>query len=146
MGMLDDLIKNAGGLGAVASMVASNPQLLQAAMSLLSTKDTSVGGNAGLPGLIQAFQAKGLDDVMSSWIGGGPNKEISPSQVTEVLGQDTLSQFAAKAGIGAGDASSVLAGLLPSLVNQITPSGSAPQGDALESMLGSLISGLSGKA
>jgi uncharacterized protein YidB (DUF937 family) len=146
MGMLDDLINSAGGLGSVASMVASNPQLLQAAMSLLSTKDTSVGGASGLPGLIQAFQAKGLDDVMASWIGGGPNKEISASQVADVLGPDTLSQFAAKAGIGAGDAGSVLAGLLPNLVNQITPSGTAPQGDALESMLGSLLSGLSGRA
>jgi uncharacterized protein YidB (DUF937 family) len=143
MGLLDDVLKNSGGLGALASMVASNPQVMQAAISLLSAKDSSVGGTSGLPGLIQAFQGKGLEDVMSSWVGGGPNKEVSPSQISDVLGQDTLSQFAAKAGIGAGDASSVLAGLLPTLVNQITPNGAAPQGDALEGVLGSLLSGLS---
>lgn len=38
----------------------------------------------------------------------------------------------------------VLAGLLPSLVNQITPQGEAPQGDALEGILGSLMKGLAG--
>ena len=142
MGLLDDLFQNTGGLGAIASTVASNPQLLQAAVSLLSAKDTSVGGSGGLAGLIQAFQGQGLGDIMSSWVGGGPNKAISPSQITDALGPDTLSQFAAKAGISAGDAGSVLAGLLPSLVNHITPEGRAPEGDALEGMLGSLLSGL----
>ena len=142
MGMLDDLLKDSGGLGAIASTVASNPQLLQAAMSLLSAKDTSVGGAGGLGGLIQAFQNKGLGDVMSSWVGGGPNQAVSASQLADVLGPDTLNQFAAKAGIGAGDAGSMLASLLPSLVNQITPQGKAPEGDALEGALGSLLSGL----
>ncbi len=129
MGVLDELLENSGGLSAIASTVASNPQILQAAMSLLSAKDTSVGGHG---------------DTMASCLAGGPNKAISASQLGDVLGQNTISQFAAKAGINAGDASSVLAGLLPSLVNHITPQGQAPQGDALEGMLGSLVKGLAG--
>lgn len=142
MGVLDDLFQNTGGLGALASTMASNPQLLQAAVSLLSAKDTSVGGASGLAGLIQTFQGKGLGDIMSSWVGGGPNKAISSAQITDALGHETLGQFAAKAGISAGDAGSTLAALLPSLVNHITPQGKAPEGDALEGMLGSLLSGL----
>ncbi len=142
MGLMDDLLKETGGLGTIASVVASNPQILQAAMSLLSAKDTSVGGSGGLAGLIGAFQGGGLGDTMASWVGGGPNKAISASQIGDVLGQDTLSQFAAKAGIGAADAGSVLSGLLPTLVNHITPQGQAPEGDALEGMLGSLMSSL----
>ena len=48
MGMLDDLMKNSGGdLGSLAAIAAQNPQLLKAAMSLLSSKDTSVGGAGG---------------------------------------------------------------------------------------------------
>jgi uncharacterized protein YidB (DUF937 family) len=142
MGMLDDLMKNSGGdLGSLAAMAAQNPQLLQAALSLLSSKDTSVGGAGGLGGLIQAFQGQGLGDAVASWVGGGPNQPVSPSQVTSALGPDTISQFAAKAGIGSGEAGSVLASLLPTLVNQITPQGKAPDGDALEGALGSLLSG-----
>ncbi len=42
MGVLDELLENSGGLNAMASAVASNPQILQAAMSVLSTKDADV--------------------------------------------------------------------------------------------------------
>jgi len=142
MGILDDILKQSGGLGSLASMVASNPQILSAAASLLSSRDTSVGGSGGLGGLIDSFQSKGLGDVMASWVGGGPNQAISATQIADVLGRDTLGEFASKAGIGAGDAGSMLASLLPTLVNHITPQGQAPQGDALEDVLGSLLSGL----
>jgi uncharacterized protein YidB (DUF937 family) len=143
MGILDDLMKNAGGgdLGALASVAASNPQLLQAALSLLSANDTSVGGSGGLGGLIQAFQKQGMGDAVASWIGGGPNQQVTPTQVASALGPDTLNEFAAKAGIGTGEASGALAGLLPMLVNQVTPQGQAPQGPELEGALGSLLSG-----
>ncbi|MGH9392360.1 MAG: YidB family protein, partial [Vicinamibacteria bacterium] len=134
MGLLDDLIKGSGGLGAVASLAAKNPQILSAAVSLLSSKDSSVGGAAGLAGLMSAFQGKGLGDVMSSWVSTGANKSISPSQIASVLGNDTLSQFASKAGIGAGEASSVLSSLLPSLVNHVTPDGNVPKTNALDSV------------
>lgn len=142
MGLLDDILKQSGGLGNFASVVTSNPQILSAAASLLSSRDTSVGGSGGLGGLIESFQKKGLGDVMASWVGGGPNQAISATQIADVLGNDTIGQFASKAGIGVGDAGSMLAGLLPTLVNQITPQGQAPAGDALESALGSLLSGL----
>jgi len=142
MGLLDDILNQSGGLGRLASVVASNPQILSAAVSLLSSRDTSVGGSGGLGGLIDSFQSKGLGDVMASWVGGGPNQAVSATQIADVLGNDALGQFAAKAGIGAGDAGSLLADLLPMLVNHITPQGQAPQGDALEKVLGSLLSGL----
>lgn len=154
MGLLDSLLSQmtadqggsqASGLGSLASMVASNPQILAAAASLLSAKDTSVGGNAGLAGLVQAFQGKGLGDVVSSWVGGGPNQAISPGQLSDALGPQTLNQFATKAGIGADQAGSVLAGLLPMLVNQVTPTGQVPDSNSLESTLGGLLSSLTGR-
>jgi uncharacterized protein YidB (DUF937 family) len=142
MGFMDELLEGSGGgLGAVASMVAKNPQVLSAAASLLSAKDASVGGSAGLVGLVGAFQSRGLGDVVSSWISTGANQSISASQIASVLGKDTLRQFATKAGIGAGEASSMLASLLPVMVNQLTPKGEVPEASALESVLGSLLSG-----
>ena len=82
MGLLDGILGQLGGeggsgMGSLASTLASNPKLLSAAMSLLSAKDTSVGGGAGLGGLVQAFQQQGLGDMMASWI-SGPTRQSRP--------------------------------------------------------------------
>ena len=53
---LDQLVAKAEWHGPPRSTLASNPKLLSAAMSLLSAKSTSMGGGAGLGGLVQAFQ------------------------------------------------------------------------------------------
>jgi uncharacterized protein YidB (DUF937 family) len=140
MGILDDLLgKEAGGL---AGMAMKNPQIIAAIASLLSSKDASVGGTGGLGGLVQAFQGKGLGDMMSSWISTGPNPPINASQITDVLGRDTLSQFAAKAGVPHGEAGGLLASLLPSVIDQLTPQGRVPESNDVESALGGLLSGL----
>ena len=138
MGLLDELMKS-GGLGAIANSVSSNPQVLQAVLSLLSNRDGSLGGPGGLGALVSAFQSKGLGDVMASWIGGGPNQAIAPEQVDRVLGPDLLTQFAQMAGIDASQAGSVLAGVLPAVVNHVTPQGQVPDAGGLESVLGGLL-------
>ena len=62
MGFLDGLLKQAmcgqsgaSGLGNVAALVSSNPQILSALSSLLSSRDASVGGTGGLGALVSAF-------------------------------------------------------------------------------------------
>jgi uncharacterized protein YidB (DUF937 family) len=140
---LEDLLEG-GGLGSIAQIVAGNPQILAAAASLLNPKDPSVGGNAGLLDLVQAFQGKGLGGLIGSWVGGGPNQAVSANQITDVLGADTLTQFAQKAGVNVGDAGGVLASVLPVLVNHITPQGQVPEAGGLESTLGGLLSMLGG--
>jgi uncharacterized protein YidB (DUF937 family) len=109
-------------------------------VSLLSSKDASVGGTAGLAGLVQAFQGKGMGDMISSWISTGPNPPISPSQISDVLGHDTLTQFAQKAGVSHGEAGGLLATLLPAVIDHLTPHGNAPDTNTLESSLGALLS------
>lgn len=149
MGFLDGLLKqamggpgDASGLGGMISMVSKNPQIVTALTGLLSTRDASIGGSGGLAGLVGAFQQKGLGDMISGWISTGPNPPISPAQVTDVLGHDTVKQFAAKAGVPVGDAGSLLAGLLPAAVDHLTPDGKLPETNALENSLGSLLAGL----
>jgi len=75
MGFLDGILKQAtggqgdsSGLGALVAMASQNPQILTALAGLLSSRDTSIGGNAGLAGLVNAFQQKGLGDVISQWV------------------------------------------------------------------------------
>ena len=135
---LNDLMKG-NALGGVAQLAAANPQLLSAITSLLSSRDASVGGTGGLGALVQAFQGGGLGDLVASWIGTGPNQPVSADQVSSVLGADTLSRFAAKAGIGQSEASSVLAGLLPDVINHLTPQGQLPDPDGLDNALGGLL-------
>jgi uncharacterized protein YidB (DUF937 family) len=139
MPLLNDLMKQAGG---IARLAAQNPQAVAAVVSLLSTRDTSVGGTGGLGGLVQAFEKKGLGDMVAGWISTGPNPPVTAGQVSEVLGADVLKQFAAKAGVPQGDAGNLLASLLPSVVDHLTPQGTVPQANALESALGGLLSGL----
>jgi len=150
MGLLDDILKHASGasgagvpqgsgLGAIADLVMKNPQIISAALAMLNPKDTSVGGGGGLADIVSSFNKGGLGDVMSSWVGGGPNKPVDPGALANVLGPDVLGQFARKAGIGSADAGSVLASILPELVNQMTPQGQVPQGNALDGLLGSLM-------
>lgn len=143
MGFLDDAMKS-GALGEIADIVAKNPQIVSAAASLLSTKHGSVGGPGGLGAILGALHGKGLGDVASSWVGGGPNQAITADQLAGALGQEVLGQFAQKAGIGSGSAGSVLASVLPALVNHVTPEGKVPEAAGLESVLGGLLSGLSG--
>ena len=149
MGFLDALMQHAtggqgssSGLGGLVSTLSNNPQILSALAGLFSTRDASVGGNAGLGGLLSAFQKNGMGDMMSNWISTGPNPPISAAQVSQVLGPDTLSQFASKAGVPVSQAGSLLAGLLPDAVDYLTPNGSLPDANSLESSLGSLMSGL----
>lgn len=156
MGILDALMKQATGgqsatgggsaLGGLLSMVTNNPQILSAMAGLLSTRDSSIGGSEGLGGLIGSFQKKGLGDMMSSWISTGPNPPISPAQVTDVLGGDTVKQFASRAGVPTAEAGSLLAGLLPAVIDQLTPDGKVPETNSLENSLKSLLSGLGGPA
>lgn len=146
MGLLDGILGQVMGgnqpaEGGLASLLG-NPQILGALTGLLSTRDASIGGSGGLAGLVSAFQQKGLGDVMSSWISTGPNPAISGSQITDVLGSDTIAQFAGKAGVPVAEAGSVLAGLLPNVIDQLTPDGKLPDTNSLESTLGSLLSGL----
>lgn len=150
MGLLDSLLKGAlgggqggGALGGIVDMVARNPQILAALAGLLSTRDSSVGGSGGLGGLTAAFQKKGLGDMMNSWISTGPNPPISVDQVNDVLGGETMAQFARKAGISLGDAGSILSALLPSVVDKLTPEGRMPDTDSLDNTLSALLGRIS---
>ena len=142
MGLVDDVMKNMGGLEGMASMAAKNPQLIAAAATLLSSNDSSIGGDAGLSGLMSAFDVKvSAASCRPGWA-RAKNESIGADQLASVLGNDTISQFASKAGIGLAEAGPALAAVLPSLVNQLTPKGEVPQSSSLEGALGGLLSSM----
>ncbi len=134
MGLLDGLLKGVtnnflGGEG-------SNP-LMGMVGNLLSG---SQGG--GLSGLIQSFNSKGLGDIVSSWVGTGENLPISGQQIQEVLGNGQIQQMAEKMGTSSEEVSGGLAGLLPQIIDKLTPDGSVPESGMLEKALSVFKSGL----
>ncbi len=93
----------------------------------------------GLAGLMALLQQKGLGNLASGWVANGPNPPISPSQLTQVLGEQHVQQFAQQNGLSQSDAANALSQLLPHVVDHMTPDGSVPQQAAnMDSMLASL--------
>jgi len=118
MGLLDQLkqqvVNEVGGSTQHAGAV-------EAAMGLLQNA-------GGLSGLVQAFQQNGLGDMVSSWIKTGPNPPVSGQQVQQVFGSEQIGQLAEKVGVPPQMASSLVASVLPTLVDKLTPDGQIPQG------------------
>ena len=121
MGLMDQLGQAAGGM--LGGQGGQNP-LLQAVAGLLG-KDSSIGG---LAGLVQAFQKNGLGEIVNSWVSTGQNLPVTPNQVEQGLGSNLVNQIAAKAGLSPGTTNSQLAGILPDLVDKLTPNGKIENG------------------
>ncbi len=151
MGLLDSVLgavtggqqaqgSSGSGLDGLIKLVTSNPQLLQAVAGMLAND----GEHGGLGGLVAKFDQAGLGNVISSWIGNGQNQSVTADQLTKVLGSGAISSIAARLGVSPDAAAGQLSGLLPNLVNQLTPDGQAPtsglgSSGELLGMLGGLL-------
>lgn len=126
MGLFDGITQALSGvLGGTGA--GQNP-LVGAALQLLSQG----GAGGGLSGLVAKMQGGGLADIVNSWVGTGANQPISANQVEQGLGGDIVQQLAGKAGLTAEDAKNQLAGILPALVDKLTPEGKLPDAGLLE--------------
>jgi uncharacterized protein YidB (DUF937 family) len=85
----------------------------------------------GLDGLVEKFQAAGLDNVVSSWVGTGANQTVAPDALHGILGSDLVQQIAAKTGLPVEQLLPQIAQHLPQLVDAITPDGQVPTGGNL---------------
>ncbi|MFN8006947.1 MAG: YidB family protein [Terriglobia bacterium] len=122
MGLFDDLIK--GGLSSMAGGSQQEPAqgLAGGIMEMLTNQQSG-----GLQGLLQNFTQKGLGDIVSSWVSTGKNLPVSGDQIQSALGSDTISALAQKAGIAPDMANSLLAQVLPMIVDKLTPDGKIPE-------------------
>jgi uncharacterized protein YidB (DUF937 family) len=97
---------NAGALSAVLNMVNSHP--------------------GGLPGLISAFEQNGLGGAVQSWVSNGPNQPVNGQQIQNVIPSGALQEVAAKLGVSPDVAGTVVAQVLPRVVDHLTPNGQVP--------------------
>lgn len=128
MNILDSLLSGLAGnssmsaSGSPASGSSMMGPLLQVALQMLASN----GSAGGLGSLIQQFQRAGMGPQMDSWISTGQNMPISPDQLMQVFGRGQMQQMAAGSGLDADQLSGGLAGMLPQLIDHLTPSGQVP--------------------
>ena len=118
MSLFDSLksqLKDALGSSPEAAAAAANPGLMSGILDMLQKQ--------GLASLVEKFKEHGLSQVVHSWIGKGENLPISADMLHKVLSPETIEAIAQKAGIPAGQATALLAKILPSLVDKMTPDG-----------------------
>lgn len=122
---------------ALASAVQNQPEssgsgnLLGFVMNTLNSPEIG-----GLPGLMQKFSDSGLGEQFASWVGNGQNLPVTAEQIQTALGSNALQEIESRFGIDHATASSALAGLLPHMVDQLTPNGHLPENgtDAMQLM------------
>ena len=71
-----------------------------------------------------------------SWVGTGQNEAISREQVQEVLSSDQIAGVAHRLGVSPDRAASVLANVLPGVVDAVTPDGKLPSARDLGARVG----------
>src|SRR5512145_1846953 len=129
MGLFDEVVSVVGKqLGG-----GQQNSLVEQAIAMIN--NPQIGG---LSGLIEKFQKNGLGEIASSWVGTSSNLPVSADQISSALGADSIRDIAGKIGVSGDQVSSSLAGLLPQLIDQLTPDGKVPEGNALSASLTSL--------
>jgi uncharacterized protein YidB (DUF937 family) len=131
MGFLDMIMERITGTRAPAETGRSG--MMEVVTELLS--DPATGG---IQGLVGTFNEKGMGDMVSSWIGTGPNLPISGEQIQAVLGSERIRLIAQRLGLSPSDAADGLAKALPDAIDKLTPNGVLPEGSLLEKGLSTL--------
>lgn len=99
--------------------------------TVLTALVSTLQDRGGLPALVKMFDQAGLSEILQSWLSGGENRSISPSQVLQALGPSgggILGAVARSAGLGEEDTASELSQVLPKAIDLLSPDGAVPEG------------------
>jgi len=111
-GGLGDLLK--GGLGGLLGGAAAGSVI-----------------TGGLGDLLKQLQQGGQQETTNSWVGKGPNKPISPGDLSSALGADQIDQLSRQSGLSQEDLLNGLSRYLPRVIDHLTPDGRLPTEDEL---------------
>ncbi len=140
------LLDTIGSMFGNSSQGGGQPALVATALEFINNQP------GGLNGLIQRFQENGAGGIISSWVSTGENQPIAADTLHNVLGSETVTNLAAKAGVQPDQVTGLLSQILPHIVNAATPNGEVPADGKVDesSMSGAMgalsaLSGLLGK-
>jgi uncharacterized protein YidB (DUF937 family) len=91
--------------------------------------------SGGLGDLLKQFQQGGHGETANSWVGGGPNKAISPGDLANALGADQIDSLASQSGMSRDDLLNGLSQYLPKVIDHLTPDGRVPTDDEVSCRL-----------
>jgi uncharacterized protein YidB (DUF937 family) len=80
----------------------------------------------GLRNLVQDMQANGHGREAQSWVGNGPNEDISETDLANAIGADDIDHVAQQTGVPRDQLLSELRRYLPGAIDQLTPRGQLP--------------------
>jgi uncharacterized protein YidB (DUF937 family) len=140
VGVFQSFIRNAV-VSALGAKLARRSPIVGALVALLLSralakkteepKPNIPGTDEGVRGLVERFRQGGLEEVITSWIGTGPNKPVSPNQLQQALGPETVEGLARETGMPRDDLLSQLSRLLPEVVDKLSPNGNLPKEEEL---------------
>ena len=116
MGFLDSAL---GSLLSATTGGAQQPPIAQALGTLLEQ-------HGGIGGLVNQLSQGGLAGQVGSWIGTGQNQAVTGAEIAQALGSGSVGRIAQQLGINPQDAGSLLAQVLPHLIDHMTPGGQMP--------------------
>lgn len=91
--------------------------------------------SGGLGDLLKQFEQGGHGAAANSWVGSGPNKAITPTDLASVLGEDRINQLSSLSGMSRQDLLNGLSQQLPGVIDQLTPNGRLPTAQEAARML-----------
>ncbi|MBX9823942.1 MAG: YidB family protein, partial [Xanthobacteraceae bacterium] len=104
---------SSGGLGGLLSGALAGG----AAGSILS---------GGLDSLLKQFQQNGQGQAAQSWVGKGPNQQISENDLARSIGSDDIDALAQHTGMSRNELLAGLSRELPDAIDELTPEGRLP--------------------
>jgi uncharacterized protein YidB (DUF937 family) len=80
----------------------------------------------GLKELVDRFKQSGQGPAADSWVGTGPNQQITPPKLEEAIGPDVLDTLSKQTGLSREELLARLSRELPDAVDKYTPQGRLP--------------------
>jgi uncharacterized protein YidB (DUF937 family) len=115
----------------------ASPAASDSAPASPSTPTASPGDIVGgLGGLLKQFQQNGFGDAINSWINTGPNKGVTPTQISDALGPEIIDKLSQRTGLSKDQIVQILSQVLPNTVDQLTPNGRMPTHQEVARLVG----------
>jgi uncharacterized protein YidB (DUF937 family) len=125
----DKIAEMLGGLGKSTPGVAGEGGL----GGLLGQLKSSLGGagaggvlSGGLTEIVDRFKKSGQGETADSWVGTGPNKDVTPAQLERAIGPEVLDTLSKQTGLSRDELLARLSRELPTAVDKYTPQGRLP--------------------
>ena len=82
--------------------------------------------SGGLGNLLEQLKQNGQGQAVQSWVGKGPNQQISENDLARSIGLDDIDTLAQHTGLSRNDLLAELSRELPEAIDQLTPEGRLP--------------------